>query len=528
MGDFVIFPDEQEIADLIRASSKIAYAVAVEPRASLPVPDPKLQGGIATNLGQFDLYYFKTLLASTGWNLNDDVFDPVETWQARGTPADKPINEEHKPLDILGHMTDSFVIDTDGAVLPDDSKVEDLPEKFHVCDVGVLYRYSSDADRQVRIDEIIDEIESDKNPWFVSMECLFHAFDYSLISATGKQTTVIRSPETAYLTKHLRAYGGTGKYQGSRVGRLMRNFTFSGKGLVKKPANPESIIFPEENTPATAAAGYPITCDLTQETTVADEALLKQLADAKAEIEQLRTNDYKKLKADYDDAVAAKQTAIDHLNDMKKKHDDMVDSHAKMQKDMTSMGESLVEHKAKLANIEEKACTTARIHLVSKKLGMDEAKATEFTATLVSLDEAAFAASVDYMATKMAEYKAAVPSTVAASPPPQSTPASAPNLTAPHLVKSVPTAGMTKPPQPPTNVQDNIITTRTESAKVDVDADPGEVNANPAILANATPVPDVSLNSPTNTGERTEQLRASVSEFLTGHYVGVKKSKKTK
>ena len=42
---------------------------------------------------------------------------------------------------------------------------------------------------------------------------------------------------------HLRAYGGSGAYQEHKVGRLLRNITFSGKGYVNKPANPESIIF---------------------------------------------------------------------------------------------------------------------------------------------------------------------------------------------------------------------------------------------------------------------------------------------
>ena len=47
----------------------------------------------------------------------------------------------------------------------------------------------------------------------------------------------------SYLTKYLRAYGGQGEYDNYKIGRVLRNITFSGKGFVDKPANPDSVIF---------------------------------------------------------------------------------------------------------------------------------------------------------------------------------------------------------------------------------------------------------------------------------------------
>jgi hypothetical protein len=38
-------------------------------------------------------------------------------------------------------------------------------------------------------------------------------------------------------------YGGEGVFNGHKIGRYLKNITFSGKGLTKKPANPESVIF---------------------------------------------------------------------------------------------------------------------------------------------------------------------------------------------------------------------------------------------------------------------------------------------
>ena len=41
----------------------------------------------------------------------------------------------------------------------------------------------------------------------------------------------------------MKAYGGKGEYENYKVGRVLRNITFSGKGFVDKPANDNSIIF---------------------------------------------------------------------------------------------------------------------------------------------------------------------------------------------------------------------------------------------------------------------------------------------
>ena len=69
------------------------------------------------------------------------------------------------------------------------------------------------------------------------MECYFKAFDYGLIDkTTGNYKVLARNDDTSYLTRHLRAYGGTGEHDNYKIGRVLRNITFSGKGFVDKPA----------------------------------------------------------------------------------------------------------------------------------------------------------------------------------------------------------------------------------------------------------------------------------------------------
>ena len=60
---------------------------------------------------------------------------------------------------------------------------------------------------------------------FVSMECVFSGFDYAVVAPNDDNHIVARTNDTAFLSRHLRAYGGTGEYQGHKVGRLLKNIT---------------------------------------------------------------------------------------------------------------------------------------------------------------------------------------------------------------------------------------------------------------------------------------------------------------
>ncbi len=182
---------------------------------------------IAQNEDQIDLYYLKSILVSTGWNKNDDVFDPKELWSAKDTPEDKPFNFMHDEKDIIGHITGNIVVDFDGQEIDLDS--QETPTTFNILTTSVIYTEWSDQDQRDRMQKIVSEIEDGK--WFVSMECLFPDFDYALANSDGSIKVVPRDEASAFLTKHLRSYGGSGKYQDYRVGRLLRNFSFSGKGL---------------------------------------------------------------------------------------------------------------------------------------------------------------------------------------------------------------------------------------------------------------------------------------------------------
>jgi hypothetical protein len=189
------------------------------------------------DIKQMDLAYLETILVSTGWNRNDDIFLPEYTWKARATPINKKLNIEHNEDDIVGHMTGSYVL-SNGFLI--DNNTNEIPESFDIVTTAVLYKIWQKQENAERMNKILAEIDEGK--WFVSMECLFSDFDYGIINPEGKSIILPRSEATAYLTKHLRIYGGEGQYEGHKVGRILKDFTFSGKGLVYNPANPRSII----------------------------------------------------------------------------------------------------------------------------------------------------------------------------------------------------------------------------------------------------------------------------------------------
>ena len=193
-----------------------------------------------------DLHHLLSILVTTSWNLNDDVFSKAETWPARKTPAHKPTNLDHQENVIVGHMTDEiWTINEKNEIIPDDTLVEDLPDVFHIVNGSVLYKCWSDEKLQKQTQLLLEQIQAGEK--FVSMECMFTDFDYALISPNGEHVVASRDKDSAWMTKHLRAYGGTGIYDNYKIGRYLKNITFTGKGFVDRPANPESIIF-DENT----------------------------------------------------------------------------------------------------------------------------------------------------------------------------------------------------------------------------------------------------------------------------------------
>lgn len=300
MTDIKIYEQElnDNISSLIKNNS-ISFASAISKTEFDTSKLPNIQKAIAkANPNQPDLFYSHAILASVGWNANDDVFVKEQTWGARKTPSDKQLNFGHDDSYIIGHMTDDFVLGFDGKLIDPDTKDEDIPDKFDIGVAFVLYTALANEERNEQVQKIIEGI--DNGEWFVSMECRFPDFDYALIDAQGNHKTVARNEKTSFLTKHLAAYGGSGKYDGYKLGRLLKSFVFTGIGIVENPANKRSVIFnSNELTTFSSQGSIEIRNHKMDETA---KKLEGELAAAKATIANLEKSSA--------EALAAEKTAL--------------------------------------------------------------------------------------------------------------------------------------------------------------------------------------------------------------------------
>ena len=341
------------IADLVQSSASIAYCMPAAISDDVHKDSAEFAQKIKADSGnpkQIDLYYLKSVLVSTGWNKNDDVFPTQATWDARNTPEDKQFNFMHNENDIIGHITGSYVVGRDGNPVDDDTQ----PDDFDIITEAVLYNSWTDPENRQRMSQIIAEIEEGK--WYVSMECLFAGFDYALLDEQGNAKLLERNEGSAFLTKHLRAYGGNGEYEGYKVGRSLRDISFSGKGLVSKPANPRSIILDASKAFSLDPTDKILTnVPKNGEFNMSENNVLEQqVADLRTELASAR-EDNTKLQAQLDEATSK----------------EYVESIAKLETSVTEAKEAVVALEAAVAE-KETAITELQETLEAKDKDMKE------------------------------------------------------------------------------------------------------------------------------------------------------------
>ena len=239
---------------------------------------------------------------------------------------------------------------------------------------------------------MIDEIKGGSK--FVSMECYFNNFDYGLVNKeTGEYKVLERNNKTSHLTKHLRAYGGLGEYDDYKIGRVLRNINFSGKGFVDKPANPESIIFDvniteevlskKNNIPLTDNSVSNIQASLNLENQ--DMSLEKDIESLKDKVEAMNGCG-EVLKEAYSRVSELEVKVVDLEATMQKDQEDMKvkeEKNAQMLADMAQKEEEEKAEKAKKdAELEE-----AEVEKATKEAELEEVKASELKELTTSHEE---------------------------------------------------------------------------------------------------------------------------------------------
>jgi chromosome segregation ATPase len=191
---------------------------------------------------------------------------------------------------------------------------------------------------------------------------------------------VARDEASAFLTKHLRSYGGTGEYEGHKIGRLLRNVSFSGKGLVNNPANPRSVILTESNPFTRTEAKSINQLDITKEKHIMsnDERLLQQVEELKAQLKstkeelQAKANEATSEELEtFKTTVAEKDETITELQEAAKALEDKMSENEVLAVKQT---EELSEANQQILSYEKEAITLARRNsLTDVGVGSDEA-----------------------------------------------------------------------------------------------------------------------------------------------------------
>ena len=408
-----IYPQEisDGVADLVQSSASLAYcapAILCSDGDAETIAFAEKVKAESANPKQLDLYYIKSILVSTGWNKNDDVFTPEATFAARNTPEDKQFNFMHNENDIIGHITGSYVIDKDGNKV----EAEEAPTDFDIVSEAVLYNSWTDPENRERMQQIIAEIEEGK--WFVSMECLFAGFNYALTDELGKASILQRNEGSAFLTKHLRAYGGSGEYEGKKVGRSLQNISFSGKGLVSKPANPRSVILD-----ASRASSNSVNEDLLtlggsdmSDTNVLEKQLAEvrsELASAKEEcvtlqasLDEATSKEHTEAVAKLESDIVAQAEAIKTLEESVTAKDAAI---TELQESLEAKNNEFIEKMKEMKKMkDEKKAESRKASLLD--LGLESDEADEALASYADFDDATFDAIISAM-TKMEDKKKA-------------------------------------------------------------------------------------------------------------------------
>lgn len=403
------------LTEIIQANASVSYLAPLKGFT----PDEQTRAiALASTKKPIDdvtLIYFEDILATTGWNLNSDVFTHEELWAARHTIDHKPINMEHNYLQIMGHVVSSHAIDADFKVVAEDSAIDELPEKFHVKNESVLYRTIGDEDR----DEFMANLEQEilAGEYFVSMESFFNGFDYGILGEDGSKAILPRNNATAFLTKHMRQYGGSGVYQEATsgkkytLGRVMKNIHFKGKGVVKRPGNPESVIFSQvdsfkatyaptgyfNNDRSVDAADANIQEIIMPEPVIDNTDLanaLETIKTLKAEISTLAAKDFEKQIAGLEND---KLTLASKVTSLETQVEAFTENITKLNSDLEAAKTELDSKTTALAAIEAEKAIASRTAAILAK-GVDASLATSLVEKFTALTQADFDATIEVLA----------------------------------------------------------------------------------------------------------------------------------
>jgi hypothetical protein len=190
---------------------------------------------------QPDLMYFSAILVSSGENLNHAYFLPSELVLAENTIVNKAVDREHVEDEVLGHIYDRVYLDKQGNLL----ELEDLTAHasldttdMDIAIAGIIYKN--------RFPKEAEEVK--RGEWAISMEAYFSDYDLKIgdVVLTRKDAEAL-GLTAEHVGQEAEIVSANKTIAEGKVARVLRNIVFAGCGIVKDPANPESVFLEAAN-----------------------------------------------------------------------------------------------------------------------------------------------------------------------------------------------------------------------------------------------------------------------------------------
>jgi hypothetical protein len=187
---------------------------------------------------QPDLQYLTAIFVSSGMNKNGAVFFGSELCKARKSIANKAVDIEHDERMVIGQIMDCVYLDRAGEILDADKLLKEMSaNQMDMMDMDIAI---SAIVHKARFPEIAMDILNGE--WMVSMEAYYRDYDVKVgdLVIPRDQASQLGYDKLVGSVVHLK--DGDKELGYHLVGRVLRDITFCGVGIVKNPANERSVI----------------------------------------------------------------------------------------------------------------------------------------------------------------------------------------------------------------------------------------------------------------------------------------------
>lgn len=186
---------------------------------------------------QPDLQYLTAIFVSTGINKNGAVFLGSELVKARKTIISKAVDVEHDEHTVIGHIVNSAFVNQDGSPFDvEDAATKETAEldglELDIAIAAVVHK--------ARFPGVAEEIAGGK--WMVSMEAYYRDYDIKVGDMIIPRSMAEELGYDRLVGSVVQLRDGKNELGFHLVGRVLRDITFAGVGLVEHPANPRSVI----------------------------------------------------------------------------------------------------------------------------------------------------------------------------------------------------------------------------------------------------------------------------------------------